>query len=172
MPAPGQGALGIEIREGDTATRKALALLHDATSATAVGAERALLAALGGGCQAPIAAWVDGARLFGRVTRSDGASQLTASADLDVKNRRPQAKRLHACSKPKARAPYSPDELGSIPDSPHAAAASHRALRRLVAETHVVPSQLVWPQFVVHGEGVRRPIATLPAWRSCPSISS
>src|SRR5258705_4942061 len=36
------------------------------------------------------------------------------------------------------------------------------ALRRLVAETHVVPSQLVWPQFVVHGEGVRRPIATVP----------
>src|SRR6266550_4118430 len=36
------------------------------------------------------------------------------------------------------------------------------ALRRLVAETHVVPSQLVWPQFVVHGEGVRRPISTLP----------
>src|SRR5436309_11700470 len=36
------------------------------------------------------------------------------------------------------------------------------ALRRLVAGTHVVPSQLVWPQFVVHGEGVRRPIATLP----------
>ena len=36
------------------------------------------------------------------------------------------------------------------------------ALRSLVAETHVVPSQLVWPQFVVHGEGVRRPIATLP----------
>src|SRR5258705_13399434 len=36
------------------------------------------------------------------------------------------------------------------------------ALRRLVAETHVVPSQLVWPQFGVHGEGVRRPIAALP----------
>src|SRR5258706_13033352 len=36
------------------------------------------------------------------------------------------------------------------------------ALRRLVAETHIVPSQLVWPQFVVHGEGVRRPIAALP----------
>ncbi len=85
MPAPGQGALGIEIREKDTATRKALASLHDATSATAVGAERALLAALGGGCQAPVAAWVDGARLYGRVTDRDGASQLTASADLDAK---------------------------------------------------------------------------------------
>ena len=36
------------------------------------------------------------------------------------------------------------------------------ALRRLVQETHITPSQLVWPQFVVHGEGVRRPIASLP----------
>jgi porphobilinogen synthase len=36
------------------------------------------------------------------------------------------------------------------------------ALRRLVQETHLAPSQLVWPLFVVHGEGVRRPIAALP----------
>ncbi len=36
------------------------------------------------------------------------------------------------------------------------------ALRRLVQETHVVPSQLIWPLFVVHGEGVRRPIAAMP----------
>ena len=36
------------------------------------------------------------------------------------------------------------------------------ALRRLVAETHIAPSQLIWPLFVVHGEGVRRPIAALP----------
>jgi porphobilinogen synthase len=36
------------------------------------------------------------------------------------------------------------------------------ALRRLVSETHIVPSQLVWPLFVVHGQGVRRPIAALP----------
>ena len=36
------------------------------------------------------------------------------------------------------------------------------ALRRLVQETHVVPSQLVWPLFVVHGEGARRPVAALP----------
>ena len=82
MPAPGQGALGIEIRADDKATRKALQPLHDAASASAVGAERALLAALGGGCQAPVAAWVDG-RLYGRVTERDGAVQLTASAELD-----------------------------------------------------------------------------------------
>ncbi len=36
------------------------------------------------------------------------------------------------------------------------------ALRRLVQETHVVPSQLIWPLFVVHGEGLRRPVAAMP----------
>jgi hydroxymethylbilane synthase len=89
MPAPGQGALGLEIRAEDRATRDALRPLADQESARAVAAERALLAALGGGCQAPVAAWVgiretgNGKRLYGRVTGSDGAVQLTASADLD-----------------------------------------------------------------------------------------
>ena len=35
-------------------------------------------------------------------------------------------------------------------------------LRRLVQETHLVPSQLVWPLFACHGSGVRREVATLP----------
>jgi len=95
MPAPGQGALGVEIRADDQATRKALEPLHDRTSAWAVAAERALLAALGGGCQAPVAAWVgmrdagSGMRLYGRVTETEGAVQLTASAEIDAK--RPEA---------------------------------------------------------------------------------
>ena len=83
MPAPGQGALGIEIRADDKATRKALKPLHDRESARAVVAERSLLAALGGGCQAPVAAWVDGVVLYGRVTERDGAVQLTASSELN-----------------------------------------------------------------------------------------
>src|SRR2546421_10527938 len=37
-----------------------------------------------------------------------------------------------------------------------------QALRRLVQETHLVPSQLVWPLFACHGEGVRREVAALP----------
>jgi len=36
------------------------------------------------------------------------------------------------------------------------------ALRRLVQETHLVPSQLVWPLFVTHGDGVRKPVAAMP----------
>ncbi|HEV8399129.1 MAG TPA: hydroxymethylbilane synthase [Gemmatimonadales bacterium] len=83
MPAPGQGALGLEIRADDRKTRDTLTSLGDAASERAVQAERALLAALGGGCQAPVAAWVDARQLFGRVTASDGAVQLTASAEID-----------------------------------------------------------------------------------------
>jgi hydroxymethylbilane synthase len=89
MPAPGQGALGLEIRANDGPTRAALRPLADAVSTRAVAAERALLAALGGGCQAPVAAWVDGQRLFGRVTGLDGAVQHTASAPID--SARPEA---------------------------------------------------------------------------------
>ena len=36
------------------------------------------------------------------------------------------------------------------------------ALRRLVQETHIVPSLLVWPLFVVHGTGKRTPVAAMP----------
>jgi hydroxymethylbilane synthase len=53
-PAAGQGSLGIETRLGDEATITALAFLDDAETRFAVTAERAALAALGGGCQVPI----------------------------------------------------------------------------------------------------------------------
>jgi hydroxymethylbilane synthase len=53
-PAAGQGALGIETRRNDAATIEAVAFLDDAATSFAVTAERAALAALGGGCQVPI----------------------------------------------------------------------------------------------------------------------
>ena len=89
MPAPGQGALGLEVRVDDRKVRATLAPLEDAASARAVTAERSLLAALEGGCQAPVAAYCGsgkggaGSRLFGRVTAQDGSVQITASADVD-----------------------------------------------------------------------------------------
>lgn len=91
MPAPGQGALGLETRAGDETARRALAPLNHAASALHVTAERTLLALLEGGCQAPVAAFVEKGeggggkreRLYGRVTAPDGSVQLTASADLD-----------------------------------------------------------------------------------------
>jgi hydroxymethylbilane synthase len=56
VPAPGQGAIAIERRVDDPATRDALATIDDPSAASAVEAERALVAALGGGCQTPIGA--------------------------------------------------------------------------------------------------------------------
>ena len=53
-PAAGQGSLGIESRLGDADTMDALAFLDDSATRYAVTAERAALAALGGGCQVPI----------------------------------------------------------------------------------------------------------------------
>lgn len=57
LPAPGQGALGIEVRSDDSAARDAIAQLDHAESRAAVTAERTLLSALHGGCLAPIAAY-------------------------------------------------------------------------------------------------------------------
>jgi hydroxymethylbilane synthase len=53
-PAAGQGSLGIETRKGDESTIAAVAFLDDPATHFAVTAERAALAALGGGCQVPI----------------------------------------------------------------------------------------------------------------------
>ncbi|MCW5206467.1 hydroxymethylbilane synthase, partial [Desulfobulbus sp. F5] len=54
LPAIGQGALGIELREADSELLAALQFLHHADTAAAVTAERAFLLRLEGGCQVPI----------------------------------------------------------------------------------------------------------------------
>jgi len=56
-PAVGQGALAIEIRRGDAATRELLAFLDSPEDRTATDCERSVLRALGGGCQVPIGAY-------------------------------------------------------------------------------------------------------------------
>jgi hydroxymethylbilane synthase len=53
-PAPGQGVIAIETREDDGGTRRAVAPLNDEDTAAALEAERALVGALGGGCQLPL----------------------------------------------------------------------------------------------------------------------
>ncbi len=83
LPAIGQGALGIEARADDSATRQCLESLDHTLTRSGVTAERALLAALHGGCLAPIAAWgrVEGERLVltGRVLSSDGSRRVEAT---------------------------------------------------------------------------------------------
>ncbi|OCC25011.1 hydroxymethylbilane synthase [Croceicoccus estronivorus] len=55
LPAPAQGAIGIECKAGDQATQALLAVVDDGPSRARVMAERALLLALGGNCHSPIA---------------------------------------------------------------------------------------------------------------------
>ena len=56
IPAPGQGIIAVEIRTGDDAARRACAAINDPDASTALAAERAVVTALGGGCQMPIGA--------------------------------------------------------------------------------------------------------------------
>lgn len=80
LPAPGQGVIVVECREGDGAAAQALAPLNHAPTARAVMAERSFLAALGGGCNVPLGAYAeaDGTelRLRAVVARPDGSSLL------------------------------------------------------------------------------------------------
>lgn len=57
LPAIGQGAIGIECREGDAQTLALLAVLHDADTATCLIAERAINARMGGNCTLPLAGY-------------------------------------------------------------------------------------------------------------------
>ncbi len=56
VPAPGQGAIAVEIRADDASARRIVERIADAAAIAAVAAERALVAALGGSCQVPIGA--------------------------------------------------------------------------------------------------------------------
>jgi hydroxymethylbilane synthase len=67
VPAPGQGAIALECRDADQTVRDAVSPLDHAPTARAVAAERAFLAALGGGCNVPL-----------------GAHAFAAGADLEL----------------------------------------------------------------------------------------
>lgn len=77
LPAVGQGALAIETRAGDADILALIAPLHDPDTADAVVAERAFLAATGGGCDSAVAAYAtvhdDTLTLTGVVGAVDGA---------------------------------------------------------------------------------------------------
>ncbi|MGQ0639937.1 MAG: hydroxymethylbilane synthase [Gemmatimonadaceae bacterium] len=57
VPAPSQGALAVQVREDDQATRRAVAPLDDSSLASPLLAERAALALVEGGCRLPFGAW-------------------------------------------------------------------------------------------------------------------
>jgi hydroxymethylbilane synthase len=82
VPAPGQGVIAIETRAEDDGTREALRPLHDPETGAALAAERALVTALGGGCQLPLGGIAiedgDGIEMHAVVMSVDGLRVLRA----------------------------------------------------------------------------------------------
>lgn len=91
LAAPGQGAIAVQARSNDQETLSMLRTLDHADTRTAVLAERALLAALEGGCQVPIGAAMmrgsdafGGATLHGVVAATDGTKVVRGSTLVDM----------------------------------------------------------------------------------------
>jgi hydroxymethylbilane synthase len=81
-PAAGQGALAIEIRQGDGVTRQHVAFLDDANARATTTCERALLNSMGGGCQIPIGAFAE----VTKSTEETDSAEVSASAAERRKN--------------------------------------------------------------------------------------
>ena len=98
VPAPGQGALGIEIRENDGEIRKFLRPINDGDTELAVATERAVLNGLGGGCQVPIGVYAsikDGdLTILGLVADDNGKRRVVAKEAGALKQAASIAERL------------------------------------------------------------------------------
>ena len=98
LPAIGQGALGLETRADDDATRTIIAQLDHPATHAAVLAERTLLATLRGGCLAPIGAWgrmeSDELRLDAVVLDHEGAQRLLGSDASTAEDAAPLGQRV------------------------------------------------------------------------------
>jgi hydroxymethylbilane synthase len=82
LPAPGQGALGVEIRDDDHEAGRAVFAINDPRHEATTAAERAFLAALEAGCSSPAAAWCrfesdESLRLDVAVLDVDGAQKVS-----------------------------------------------------------------------------------------------
>lgn len=87
LPAPGQGAIAIQVRDDDDAVRDAVAPLDDRRARIDTSAERAVLAALEGGLQSPVGALVvasgDARVLHGVIADQQGRHLLRAQLPMD-----------------------------------------------------------------------------------------
>jgi hydroxymethylbilane synthase len=85
LPAVGQGAVAIEVRDGDTAVQEVVSSLNHQPTQVCITAERAFLRRLEGGCQVPIGAHAtvegDDLRLEGMVGSLDGGTVYRETAN-------------------------------------------------------------------------------------------
>ena len=96
LPAPGQGALGVECRAEDTDCLQMLKHLDHSDSRSAVMAERAFARALGGSCHSPVAALATvergQLRLVAEILSADGKDRIRDEASFPCGQEEPAAK--------------------------------------------------------------------------------
>ena len=87
LPAPGQGAMAVQVRADANATLGLLTAIEHLSTRNAVTAERAFLSGLGGGCAVPVAAWAEfrpqtsELSLTGLVSSPDGKKEVRVSGE-------------------------------------------------------------------------------------------
>jgi hydroxymethylbilane synthase len=90
LPAPSQGAIGIEVRTDDDVSRALVAAISHANTFACVSAERAFLSALAGDCRTPIAAYAalsgDEMVIHGEILAPDGSERHAASLTANAAN--------------------------------------------------------------------------------------
>ena len=90
LPAPAQGAIGIEMRREDTELRSILEQFNDIVTERAITIERAFLRALDGSCRTPIAALAtfndDAVHFRGEVLSKDGQRRFFTDRQIDIEN--------------------------------------------------------------------------------------
>ena len=102
LPAPAQGAIGIETRAGRDDLQGVLAAIDHRPTHDAVTAERAFLAALGGDCHSAVAALAEGGVVRAEILNSDGSEvQAGEGAPKEL------ARRLLAGASPALRAMFA-----------------------------------------------------------------
>ena len=91
VPAPGQGIVAVEIRQGDTQVQDVVSRIDDPAAGAALTAERALVETLGGGCQTPVGALAspvegDSLELVAVVVALDGSKAVRATGQSPTKD--------------------------------------------------------------------------------------
>ena len=114
LPAPSQGAIGLEIITGNSEIAALVAAVDDRPTSLAVGAERAFLAALGGDCRSAVAAQAqchgDRIRLRAEILASDGSEVRSGETEFAVGEVGPAetlARELLALASPQLRAMFA-----------------------------------------------------------------
>ncbi len=98
LPAVGQGALAIEIRENDDIVKEIIAFLNDTDTKIATSAERAFLTRVEGGCQVPVGVYGevsgDTLKLAGVIASLDGKRLYRKEVETNVENAESAGKSL------------------------------------------------------------------------------